>query len=144
MMMLAGYETTFTALSWFLFFASENPRVQHKMKEELREHNLLMTDDLKCVPSLTSDNLASLTYCECVTKEVLRLAPVAGLTTRMAMRDTVVDNVKVHRGQTVFVALHNINIDARYWHHGDSKQFMSERFLAEDKDHHHLAMIPFS
>ncbi|CAF4580878.1 unnamed protein product [Rotaria sp. Silwood1] len=103
-----------------------------------------MTDDLKCVPSLTSDNLASLTYCECVTKEVLRLAPVAGLTTRMAMRDTVVDNVKVHRGQTVFVALHNINIDARYWHHGDSKQFMSERFLAEDKDHHHLAMIPFS
>ncbi|CAF3769910.1 unnamed protein product [Rotaria sp. Silwood1] len=143
MMILAGYETTSIALAWFIFFASKNPQVQKKMKDELLEHHLLMTDDHKCVPPLTSDDLTSLTYCECVTKEVLRLAPVAALTTRIATRDTVVDHTKIHRGQTVFIPLHNINTDARYWNHGDPKQFIPERFLAEDKDHHPLAMIPF-
>lgn len=71
MMILAGYDTTSTALTWFIFFASKNPQVQQRMKDELREHNLMMTDDdPNCLPSLTSNNLASLTYCECVTKEV--------------------------------------------------------------------------
>ncbi|CAF1039584.1 unnamed protein product [Rotaria sp. Silwood1] len=143
MMILAGYETTSTALSWFIFFASKNPRVQQRMKDELREHHLLMPDNLKCIPPLTPDNLTSLSYCECVTKEVLRLAPVAALTTRIATCDTIVDDVKIRQGQTVFIALNNINTDARYWHHADPQQFVPERFLAEDQNHHPLAMISF-
>ncbi|CAF2962272.1 unnamed protein product [Rotaria sp. Silwood2] len=143
MMILAGYETTSTALSWFIFFVSKNSRVQQQMKDELRKHHLLVTDDLTSAPPLTPDNLASLTYCECVTKEVLRLAPVAAFTTRIATRDTIVDDVTVHRDQTVFIPLHNINTDARYWHHADPRQFIPERFLAEDQNHHPLAMIPF-
>ncbi|CAF4256343.1 unnamed protein product, partial [Rotaria sordida] len=143
MMILAGYETTSTALSWFIVFVSKNPQVQQKMKEELREHHLLMTDDLKYVPQLTEENLASLIHCECVTKEVLRLASVVVFTTRVATCDTIVDDVKIHRGQTIFIALNNINTDARYWHHADPQQFVPERFLGEDKNHHPLAMIPF-
>ncbi|CAF4572301.1 unnamed protein product [Rotaria sp. Silwood2] len=142
-MMLAAYETTSTVLLWFIFFASKNPQVQQRMKDELREHHLLMTDDLTCVPPLTPDNLASLTYCECVTKEVLRLAPIGDLTTRMAVRDTIVDDVMVHRDQTLFIALHNINTDGRYWLHEDSRKFAPERFLAEDQNHHPLAMNSF-
>ncbi|CAF3811990.1 unnamed protein product [Rotaria sp. Silwood1] len=143
MMILAGYETTSAALSWFIFFASKNPQVQQRMKDELREHHLLMTNDLTGVLPLTLDNLSSLTYCECVTKEVLRLAPVAGLTTRIATRDTMIDNAKIHRGQTVFIAIHNINTDTRYWHHADPQQFAPERFLAEDQNYPQFAMIPF-
>ncbi|CAF4692459.1 unnamed protein product, partial [Rotaria sp. Silwood2] len=55
-MIVTGYETTSTVLSWFIFFASKNPQVQQRMKEELREHHLLMTDDLTGVPPLTPDN----------------------------------------------------------------------------------------
>ncbi|CAF4491952.1 unnamed protein product [Rotaria sp. Silwood2] len=143
MMILAGYETTSTAVLWFIFFASKNPQVQQQMKEELCKHHLLMTDDLTCVPPLTPDNLASLTYCECVTKEVLRLAPITAFTTRIATCDTIVDDVKIYRGQTVFIPLHNINTDARYWHHADSQRFVPERFLCEDQNHHLFAMVPF-
>ncbi|CAF3832920.1 unnamed protein product [Rotaria sordida] len=143
MMIITGYETTSTSLSWFIFFTSKNPQVQQRMKEELREHHLLMTDNLKYVPPLTAENLTSLTYCKCVTKEVLRLAPVFGLTFRVATCDTIVDDVKIHRGQTILIALHNINTDARYWHHADPQQFVPERFLGEDKNHHPLAIIPF-
>ncbi|CAF2583954.1 unnamed protein product [Rotaria sp. Silwood2] len=142
-MILAGYETTSTVLSWFIFFASKNPQVQQRMKDELREHHLLMTDDLTCVPPLTPDNLASLTYCECVTKEVLRLAPVSDMATRIATHDTIIDNVKIYSGQIIFIALHNINTDTRYWHHADPRKFVPERFLGEDQNHHPLAMIPF-
>jgi cytochrome P450 len=67
---LAGYETTSTALSWFIFYMSKHPRIQQRIKEELAQHNLLMTDDISCLPSLTQDKLDALIYCECVTKEV--------------------------------------------------------------------------
>jgi cytochrome P450 len=67
---MAGYGTTSSALSWFIFFLSKNPQVQQRMKEELREHNLVMNDDAECIPQLTEEKLASLIYCECVTKEV--------------------------------------------------------------------------
>jgi cytochrome P450 len=71
------------------------------------------------------------------------LAPVAGVTTRIALCDTIVDNVSIRRGQTIIIGMHNINTDARYWHHGDPTKFMPERFLAEDKNHHPYAMLSF-
>ncbi|CAF2415965.1 unnamed protein product [Rotaria sp. Silwood2] len=142
-MIQGGYESGSAALLWFILFASKNPQVQQRMKDELHKHHLLMTDGLTNVPPLTSDNLASLTYCECVTKEVLRLAPIGDLVSRTSTCDTIVDNVKVYRGQTVFIATHNINTDARYWHHADPRRFVPERFLGEDKNHDPLAMIPF-
>ncbi|CAF2978162.1 unnamed protein product [Rotaria sp. Silwood2] len=58
-------------------------------------------------------------------------------------RDTIVDDAKIHRGQTVFIAIHNINTDARYWHHAEPRPFVPERLLAEDQNHHPLTMIPF-
>jgi cytochrome P450 len=71
------------------------------------------------------------------------LAPVAGVTTRIALCDTIVDNVSIRRGQTIIIGMHNINTDARYWHHGDPTKFIPERFLGEDKNHHPYAMLPF-
>ena len=67
---IAGYESTATALAWFIFYMSKYPHVQERMKKELREHQLLITSDSECLPLLTQDILDSLTYCECVTKEV--------------------------------------------------------------------------
>ena len=71
------------------------------------------------------------------------MAPVSAFTTRVATHDTILDHVNIRRGQTIFIATHNINTDARYWHHADPQQFVPERFLAEDQNYHPLAMIPF-
>lgn len=68
---------------------------------------------------------------------------MAGATTRVAVEDTTVDGVLIRRGQTILVALNNINKDPRYWHHGDPNEFVPERFLAEDKNHSSYAMLPF-
>jgi cytochrome P450 len=71
------------------------------------------------------------------------LAPIAGITTRIALRDTILDNVPIRQGQTIFIALNNMNTDSRYWHHADPTKFVPERFLGEDKDHHPYALLPF-
>lgn len=68
--MIAGYETTSAAVSWFLFFASKNPEVQRKIKDELEQNDLLLTDDVQYLPTLTGEKLDALVYCDCVTKEV--------------------------------------------------------------------------
>ena len=61
----------------------------------------------------------------------------------MALHDTEIDGTPIRRGQTILIALNNINTDPRYWHHADPKQFVPQRFLAEDKDHNSHAMLPF-
>ncbi|CAF4884928.1 unnamed protein product [Rotaria sp. Silwood1] len=142
MAITAGTETTAKALSWFMFYMSKHPRVQQKIKQELKEHDLAVGDNAHS-SSLSMETLDSLVYCDCVTKEVLRLAPVAGLTARRATRDTVVDDISIHRGQDLYIALYNMNKDPRYWHHGDPTEFIPERFLFEDKNHHPYAMVTF-
>jgi cytochrome P450 len=67
---------------------------------------------------------------------------VAGLTARVATRDTVVDGVTIRRGQHLFLALCNMSVDSRYWHH-DPNQFRPERFLEEDQNHHPYALATF-
>lgn len=67
---LAGYETTSTALTWFMHFISKHPQVQQRMKDELREHNLLMTDDMATIPPITYEIADQLVYCDTVAKEV--------------------------------------------------------------------------
>jgi len=69
-LIFGGYETIATALSWFIFYMSKHPRIQQRIKEELQQHHLFMTDDAQCLPSLTQEILDSLVYCECVMKEV--------------------------------------------------------------------------
>ena len=75
--------------------------------------------------------------------QVFRLAPVVGITTRMALCDTEVDGVPIRRGETIMISLQNIKTDKRFWHHDDPMKFVPERFLGEDKDHHPSALMAF-
>ncbi len=71
------------------------------------------------------------------------MAPIAPLVARVATRDAVIGGVPIRCGQNVMIAIHNINTDRRYWHHADPTQFVPERFLAEDENHHPYAMATF-
>lgn len=62
---VAGSETTSTALSWLIFCMTKYPEVQQRIKQELKQHDILMGES-----SLTPEILDALVYCECVTKEV--------------------------------------------------------------------------
>jgi pentalenene oxygenase len=70
---VAGSETTSTALSWFIFYMSKHPEIQQRIKQELEEHNLVMGDNAHS-SSLTPETLDALVYCDCVAKEVFSCA----------------------------------------------------------------------
>jgi len=136
LIILAGFETTSTVLSWFIFYMSKYPEVQQKIKDELKENNLL------CDTPLTQNVLDSLIYVECVTKEVLRFAPISSAIAREATCDDKIDNIPIKKGDIVVLATYNLHIDPRYWKI-DPTKFIPERFLNEDKNPPQYAYMPF-
>ena len=134
--LLAGFETTSTALAWFIHLMSKYPQVQQKIKMELKnEHE---NDDL------TLDRLDRLTYLDCVLKEVFRFRPAINGTVRtLSVDDRLPESgAQLYKGDQVLVPFHNLAHDHRYWKI-DPEQFHPERFLHQDKDHPTFALIPF-
>ncbi|CAG8818319.1 5710_t:CDS:2, partial [Gigaspora margarita] len=68
-LLLAGHETTSTALSWALYFLAKNPDVQDRLRKEVVE----LFTDRDHFP--TFDEIEQLKYLECVFKETLRIVP---------------------------------------------------------------------
>ncbi len=133
---LVGFETTSTALSWFSFYMSKYPHVQEKIKNELKEHSL------RPHMSLTEHVLEKLIYVECVTKEVLRFAPIAAGIVREAIDDDVMDGIAIQKGDLFWIAIQNLHHNDKYWKI-DPKKFDPERFLHEDRSPARYACMPF-
>ncbi|CAF3328462.1 unnamed protein product [Rotaria sp. Silwood2] len=139
-MIIGGFDTTSSILSWFIYYVSKHPEVQEKMKEELRQHNI--TQDT----SLNDFNLLDkCEYIDCVIKETLRLAPLIIGSFRTVTKDVTVDGVHIRKGETVLSAFSLMQRDPRYWKL-DPTQFIPERFFgpdAPDANHHPWAFAPF-
>ncbi|CAF0785195.1 unnamed protein product [Rotaria sordida] len=133
--LVAGSETTSTALSWFIHLTSKNPRVQAKIKAELgdnRQHYLSI------------EQLDSLEYLDCVIQEVLRFVPPAISTIRSVTSDDRLpaSGAQLYKDDEVIINIYNLTRDKRYWKI-DPDLFYPERFQGEDKDHHPFTLIPF-
>jgi cytochrome P450 len=134
--LVAGYETTSTALSWFIYLMSKNLRVQQKIKAELRENDNRQ--------DLSIDRLDSLVYLDCVINEVLRLNAPADMTARTLTTDDRLPSsgIQLYKGEQVFIPFYNLLRDPQQWSY-DPELFYPERFLNKDKNHHPYAFIPF-
>ncbi len=133
--LVAGSETSGTVVAWFIYFISKHPRVQTKLKIELgdNKHN-----------RMTAEEIESLTYLDCVLREVFRfLPPVAGTTRTLTVDDKLPgSSIQLHKGDEIFIPFYNLARDKRCWKI-DPNLFYPERFQGEDKDHHLYASIPF-
>lgn len=134
--LMAGSDTTASAASWVIYFLSKYPRVQNKIKAELNERNL--------GGYVSLDQLDSLTYLDCVIKEVLRyVSPLSGSIRTLTMDDRLpASNVQLRKGESIFIPFHNLAFDSRYWSI-DPIDFYPERFLSQDEHHPNYAWIPF-
>ncbi|KAJ7698384.1 cytochrome P450 [Mycena rosella] len=132
--LVAGHETSSTAVTWALFALTQNMAAQMRLREEL----LAVSTDTP-----TMDELNSLPYLECVVKETLRVhAPVTG-TSRMAMRDDVVplgtpvtdihgtvhESLHIRKGQRILIPIISLNRDSAIWG-PDAMEFIPERWEA--------------
>lgn len=130
--MLAGNETSSTALSWILYVLSQNPESQERLRTEIME----VQDERPSVETLNS-----LPYLDGVIREVLRLYPPAPSTLRQAAESAVIplstpvtgrdgrtiESVVIPKGTVLFIPILSVNISTAIWG-SDAEQYNPDRF----------------
>ncbi|KAI0037005.1 cytochrome P450 [Vararia minispora EC-137] len=139
--LLAGHETTSTAVAWVIYALSLHPSVQDKLRAEL----------LACKeggrPSM--EVLGGLPYLDAVVRETMRLYSPTSNTLRVATKDIVIPTEKqwvdtngvqrngiqqlsyrVSKGDSIFIPILSINRSRDIWGE-DAHEFKPERWLSE-------------
>jgi cytochrome P450 len=134
--LIAGFETTATALSWFIYGMSKNPHAQQKLKAEVKGEDGRY--------DLSAERLDSLVYLDCVINEVFRYyAPTEFVTRTLLVDDRLPDSgTQLYNGEVVIIPTCIVGKDPELWSI-DPERFYPERFLNEDKNHHPYAFLPF-
>ncbi|MFM2311420.1 MAG: hypothetical protein RLZZ04_696 [Cyanobacteriota bacterium] len=122
-LMLAGHETTATAIAWGLYWLHRYPEIKAKLRAE--------------IASLGADPepmaIAKLPYLDAVCKETLRIYPVAMLTfPRTVLEPTELMGYKLEVGQVLMGCIYLMH--QREDIYPEHQQFKPERFLEREFD----------
>jgi cytochrome P450 len=131
--MLAGHDTTATALTYSLWVLGHHPDVQDRVAAEAAA-----IGDRE----LTPDDVSRLSYTVQVLHESLRLCPPAAGVARLATRDIAVDGYRVQAGTLVAVGIYGLHHDPAIW--PDPMVFDPDRFSPEkSKSRNRWEFLPF-
>lgn len=119
--MLAGHETTAMSLTWTLHLLAQNPEIEAKLLAEI--------DGVLGSRTATMADLPALQYADRVVQESLRLYPPAWIIARRAAENDEIDNVRVAKGDWVFLSPYITQRRPDFW--PDPERFDPDRFLPE-------------
>ncbi len=119
--MLAGHDTTATALTYSLWVLGHHPDIQDRVAAEAAA-----IGDRE----LTPDDVPALGYTVQVLHEALRLCPPAAGVARLATRDIAVDGYRVEAGSLVAVGIYALHHDPDLW--PNPMEFDPDRFSPEN------------
>ncbi|MCW2686621.1 MAG: cytochrome, partial [Mycobacterium sp.] len=132
--MLAGHDTTATALTYALWALGHHLDVQDRVAAEVAK-----IGDRE----LTPDDVPRLRYTVQVLHEALRLCPPAAGIGRLAVRDIEVDGYRIEAGSFVAVGIYAVHRDPAMWER--PLVFDPDRFSPENsKDRDRWRFIPFA
>lgn len=115
-LVVTGYETTATALSWAAVWLSREPRVRAELRARLS--------------SVAPVDAASDPYLDAVCREVLRIHPVIPIVARRVCAPLSLGEIELPVGVTVAPCIHLAHHRAATW--GDPDVFRPERFLERE------------
>lgn len=118
-LLVAGHETTATALSWTLHRLSIHPEVLARVQAEL--------DEVLGTGELDLDRVRDLTYLDAVCKESLRIHPVIPGIGRVLKQPTRVGGVDLPAGVAIGCSIYLVHFDPVTW--PDPERFDPTRFL---------------
>lgn len=118
-LLLAGHETTATALAWAFHRLLENPEVLARLREELRT----VIGDGPVMP----EHVGKLEYLDAVIKEVMRLDPVVPEIGRLLTRPARIGGWDLPAGALAAPSIYLTQRRPDLWH--DPERFAPERFL---------------
>ncbi|XP_020656156.3 thromboxane-A synthase [Pogona vitticeps] len=133
--LVAGYETTNSALSFATYLLATNPKCQEKLLQEVddffRKHD---TPDYQ--------NIHELLYLDMVIAETLRMYPPAFRFTREAAKDCLVLKQHIPSGAVIEIAVGHLHYNPKIW--PEPEKFLPERFTAQAKQERHpFSYLPF-
>jgi unspecific monooxygenase len=129
-MILAGHETTATALFWSLYLLALDPDTQEKVATEARE--AIASGGLE---------LERLKFTRAVLDETMRLYPPAFLIARAAAGPDVVAGRPVRKNDVILISPWLLHRHEKLWQ--DPNAFMPSRFMAPAPPPDRFAYLPF-
>ncbi|MQA28068.1 MAG: cytochrome P450 [Micromonosporaceae bacterium] len=132
--LLAGHETTSTALTFTLRLLGLHPEIQQRVRDEIRA----VVGDREP----TAADMRELSYTTMALKEAMRLFPSAPVNGRRSTVDSVLRGRIVPAGADIVTAPWVIHRHPDFW--DDPSRFDPERFTPErEKARHRYAWFPF-
>ena len=129
-MILAGHETTATALFWSLYLLALDPVAQEQLATEARQ-----------VQAGGEADLERLKFTRAVVDETMRLYPPAFLIARAALGADEVAGMPIAKGDVILIAPWLLHRHEKLWR--DPNAFVPERFLAPAPQPDRFAYLPF-
>lgn len=122
-LLLAGHETTASALTFALYMLSQNPQVEAKLHAELEQ--------VLAGRAASADDLPGLAYTQQVFAETLRLYPPAWMMSRFLTAPTHLGGRNFASGTLLIASQYTMHRDARFF--PEPLLFKPERFTPEAK-----------
>lgn len=129
-LLLAGHETSATALAWCVYYLARSPEVLAQLRRELE----------KLGPEPSPESLVRLPYLDAIISETLRIEPIVTDVLRVCREPFTVGNQwTVPQGEVIAIMIASIMKDARYF--PEPERFRPERFL--EKKYSLSEYLPF-
>jgi cytochrome P450 len=119
-MLLAGEDSTATALAWLILLLSRHPEALRRVQDEV----------LRVAPTaddLGIEQMDNLDYLDACIQESMRLKPPAPFVPLQAVRDTVIDDVRVPAGSYLWCVLRHDSVSDQLVR--NAKSFDPQRWL---------------
>ena len=129
-MILAGHETTATALFWSLYLLALDPATQEELAREARTVAASGTLDIE-----------RLKFTRAVIDETMRLYPPAFLIARAAGGRDTISGMAVAPGDVILIAPWLLHRHEKLWQ--EPNAFMPDRFMAPSPPPDRFAYLPF-
>jgi len=135
---IAGYETTSTALSYISYVLATHPDEQQKLQEHIDAHFDPQTEN--DMPSY--DTVSQMDYLDMFVRETLRMYPIAPVVVnRQSTEEFYIKDIgKIPAGTRIAVDMYSLHFDPDLWGPVDPHTFYPERFMTK---RHPMAWIPF-
>lgn len=136
-MLVAGVDTSATAVEWTLSELIKHPIVMRKLQKELQE--IVGMNQM-----VEESHLSKLKYLDYVIRESLRLHPVGPLLVHESMQDCELAGFHIPKNTQLFVNVWAIGRDPDAW--PEPEKFSPDRFLGNsnvDLRGHDFQLIPF-
>lgn len=138
-LVVAGHETTASALNWTWYLLSQHPAVEKRLHAEVDAAPALAPG----APPLDLASLDALPYSRQVCDEALRLYPPGWLLSRRSVEADELAGFTLPAGTDVLLSPYVLHRHPRYWLEPDA--FRPERFDAEhEAERPRFAYMPFA